>query len=137
MLLFEEALYQTLAADSALAALVGTRIYGPVLEQGAAFPAITIQAISDIPEMSHSGDSGLVMTRIQMTVFGKCHLDTLRVCFRLEQMFQAFRGSLGVTEAVHATGKKANRYVIPREPNQNVWMSAIDFIFYYNRELNP
>lgn len=135
-MLFEELLFETLVADAALNNLIGGRVFATVLERANPLPALTVQTISDNPEITHGGDSGLTLMRVQFTVFAKCHLDCLRVLYRLDQMFTAFRGGIGTSQNATVVTKKAgNRQPLPRDAGSDLYACAQDFMFYYSRSL--
>lgn len=64
------AVYNILSNNSALTAVVGSRINPLRLPQGSAFPAITIHLISNVPHMSKSGPSKTDFARVQVDVYG-------------------------------------------------------------------
>ena len=65
--MLEEKLYTRLSTDSAVKALVGTRIYPLAAPQDAAMPNIAYQRISGVPAIAHTGTSHMERVRIQMT----------------------------------------------------------------------
>lgn len=136
MALIEEALYATAVSNVQLAALIGTRWYGPVLEQFADKPAVTVQMISSESVMSHSGYSGLERVRMQITVWGACHLDVLQAVFRIERMLVGFRGVLAPGVAPVTVGRifKAGRTDLGREPSQKLFKTALDLMIDYTVE---
>jgi len=62
----ETAVYSALTGDATVSGLVGTRIYPLVAPQDAALPAIVYQRISQQARVSHSGNSCLARTRLQV-----------------------------------------------------------------------
>jgi hypothetical protein len=64
------AVYNILSNNSALTAVVGSRINPLRLPQGSAFPAITLHVISNVPHMSKSGPSKTDFARVQVDVYG-------------------------------------------------------------------
>ena len=63
----EAGIYAHLIADSGVADLVATRIYPLLVPQDATLPAMAYQRISGPRDHSHSGPSGLVTARMQLT----------------------------------------------------------------------
>jgi len=64
------AVYNILSNNSALTAVVGSRINPLRLPQGSAFPAITLHVISNVPHMSKSGPSKTDFARVQVDIYG-------------------------------------------------------------------
>ena len=65
----EEALRALLAADAAVAALVGARIYPVEIPQGADMPALVYTRISGPRDHAFSGPTGLAMARVQVDAY--------------------------------------------------------------------
>jgi hypothetical protein len=66
----EESLRARLLADTAVAALVGTRVTWIDRPQGATLPAVTLQIISPGRAYTHGGADGLADTRVQIDCWG-------------------------------------------------------------------
>lgn len=62
----EEILVARLKAISAVAAIVGTRVYPAVLPQKKALPAIVYEMMTDVPSNSAGGATGTHETRIEV-----------------------------------------------------------------------
>lgn len=73
------AAYNILSNNSALTAVVGSRINPLRLPQGSSFPAITLHVISNVPHMSKSGPSKTDFARVQVDVFGTTYQSAYRV----------------------------------------------------------
>jgi hypothetical protein len=69
----QSALYRRLSSDTAVAALVGTRIYWTNVPQGAALPYIRLQTISDPRPQHLRGYQGSRVTRVQADVFSSSY----------------------------------------------------------------
>ncbi len=69
-----EAVRAELALDSALVALVSTRMYPQVLPPDmTTMPALTITVVSEVPVNSLSSSPGLQNARVQIDCFGKTY----------------------------------------------------------------
>lgn len=112
-------------ADAALVALIGQRWYSVDLPQGATFPAVTIQQISGSSEYTHQGHAGVERARFQVTVWTESHLAGLQVAARIETIFRTAKQAIG------ARITKVNRTDFGREPGQNIYKTAIDFMAFY------
>ncbi len=67
------ALYEELTRNAGVAALVGTRIYPRMIPQDAALPAIAYMLISNSPDYTQSGHSGLWPSRYQIICTAATH----------------------------------------------------------------
>lgn len=66
----EQALRAYLLADTAIAAVIGTRIYWSQRPQGAALPCIVLNVISSVPTYEYTGGAPIVDARVQVDVYG-------------------------------------------------------------------
>ena len=125
----EEGLRTYALADPDLAAMVGTRWYGPTLEQFSAVPAITVSCVSNASVHSQQGYSGLETARYQLTVWATTQAAVLPVLFRLERLLDGYRGPMG--EVIVGRCMKAGRTDLGREPGQKLYSMAVDFVLDY------
>lgn len=72
--MIEQTLYAVLKNDSAVSALVGTRIYPLVMPQDGLLPAVVYQRVSTVPITSLDGDSGLDAVRMQSSCWATTYL---------------------------------------------------------------
>lgn len=91
--MIEQTVYDLLRQDSAVSAIVGTRVYMIELPEDKGLPAIVFQRISTAPVTSLNGDSGLDLVRLQIS----CYATTALVA---KQLAAAARACLA---AVHST----------------------------------
>lgn len=91
----ETGLVNLLKGDTAVAALVGTRIYPNVIPQDAALPAIAYQVISSETGYSHGGPDAGNHPYIQLTIEGDSYANTLAVCAACKARLSGFRGDIG------------------------------------------
>lgn len=73
------AIYNILSNNSALTAVVSTRINPLRLPQETSFPAITYQTISVVPHPSKSGPSKSDFARVQINSFGTTYQSAVQV----------------------------------------------------------
>lgn len=73
------AVYNILSNNSALTAVVSTRINPLRIPQGSSFPAISYQLISVIPHPSKSGPSESDFARVQINSFGTTYQIAVQV----------------------------------------------------------
>ena len=71
-----KALRAKMLANSALAAIVGTRVYNmDTRPQGGALPAVTIRQINGARQYTHDGVGGLVAARVEVNCYGASGAD--------------------------------------------------------------
>lgn len=80
-----EAIFAKLSADSAVAAIVGTRIYANRAEQAAQFPYVVFTMVSSIPDQTHGEASELDSTLVQFS----CYASTYHAARDLRQAVRA------------------------------------------------
>lgn len=82
-----------LLADTALAALVGTRIGWGVNSQGAALPRIVLQLIGDNGQ-GHvfEGGDGLYQGRVQINCYGKTYGASAALAQAVKTLLDGYRG---------------------------------------------
>ena len=66
----ETKLITAIAADPALPALLGSRVYDTQLAQGSPFPALVVQSISSGKSYTYEGRNPLSRDRVQFTIWG-------------------------------------------------------------------
>jgi hypothetical protein len=93
------ALYSRLSAYAGLTALVATRIYPQLAEQGSAVPRVTIHEISVTPTHAMGADPDLIRTRMQVSSWDTTY-DGARTVAR--QVGTALSRWSDVTAGVHA-----------------------------------
>lgn len=91
----EEGLYELLTMDTAVAALVGTRIYPLLVPQDADLPAMAYQRISGPRDHTHSGASGLAMARMQLTYLASSYAAVKALAEAVRAALDGLRGSMG------------------------------------------
>jgi hypothetical protein len=93
----EESLVALLLAHAPLAALTGTRIYWLRAPQNVAAPYVVLQTVSAIPDVSHSGPSGLVAGRVQADCYGLTYASAKGAARAVSGRLSGFRGTQGGT----------------------------------------
>lgn len=128
----EEGLRLRALEDATIANLIAARWYGPDLPLGTALPAVTVQQISGRAEESHQGHSGIENAIYQITCWGSCHLDVLRLADRVQKRFDKWRGTLPNGIQVGYMSRLDRHYA--KEPGQNVYQIVLDFRCMYHAE---
>lgn len=128
------AVYNILSNNSALTAVVSTRINPLRIPQESAFPAISYQLVSVIPHPSKSGSSQSDFARVQINSFGTTYQSAVQVSDLVRSAMQVslpstFNGvviqSCEFDGEVHMTDDNADF--------AGVYHIAQDFIINYNR----
>jgi hypothetical protein len=92
----EEALVLQLQNDAGVSALVSTRIYPLVVPQDATLPAIAYQRISGPRAYSHSGPTGAVQARMQITSVASDYSGAKALSAAVRSAMRSFRGTGGL-----------------------------------------
>lgn len=90
-----EALYAHLAADSAVSALVGTRIGFGNADEDDSLPYIVMQEISGTPETHLTADTGKQRTRMQINSYGRDKDAASAVAIAVRDAIHTLKGTLG------------------------------------------
>jgi hypothetical protein len=92
----EFSLITFLQATTALQTIVGQNIYPDVVPDGPnAYPAITIQTISDVPGYSMVGESGLTYVRVQVSSWARTRLVARQLDDAVRQCLSGYSGPAG------------------------------------------
>ncbi len=86
-----------LLADSALAALIGTRLYAGILPQSALMPAVVYALVSGVPQVAHDGPDGLERSRIQVDAWDDDYPGSVAVANAVKAVVNGVRTSKGGT----------------------------------------
>jgi len=88
----EESLISLLLAHAPLSSLTGTRIHWLRAPQGVEKPYVTLQVISGIPDVSHSGPNGLVAGRVQADCYGTSYNSAKAVARAVTGRLSGYKG---------------------------------------------
>lgn len=91
----EAALIAKLLANSALTALVSTRINWSRRPQGEALPAVVLHRIDGQPDYHHAGPSGLVVSRVQVDAWASSYGSAKSVARAVEAAVTGFAFTQG------------------------------------------
>lgn len=91
----EAGIYAHLITNSGVAALVATRIYPLLVPQDATLPALAYQRISGPRDHSHSGPSGLVFARMQLTYVAASYDGAKSLGEAVRAALDGFSGTMG------------------------------------------
>lgn len=90
----EGALTAYLLADTALKAIISTKLHPDELPQGTIPPAVVYAKISDIKDHTLTGMSTLHRPMIQFTAFGKTKSEAVSVSNALQRLLNDYHGTL-------------------------------------------
>ena len=91
----EEALIDLLKGHAALTAIIGTspaRIYWMRAPQNTVRPYVVMQVISSIPDVAHSGPTGIIASRVQIDIYGDTYGAAKAVARAITGRLSGFRG---------------------------------------------
>jgi len=96
----EQAIYRLFAADAALIALIGTRLYPVYLPQTERKAAVVYQQLAETESLTVDGATGLIKARFQFTCWAPSHAAVLSVARALGTLLADYSGDLkGITIA--------------------------------------
>lgn len=124
----EEGLRTYTLAGSAVAALVGTRMYPRMLPQTPTLPALVYQRIDTRREHDHSGPDGLPRPRMQITCWGALPAAAAGLATTVRQRLDGGRATMG-TVVVESCLLVGERDVTDPEPGR--YGVALDFMIQY------
>lgn len=124
----EEAIVAHLRNDTAVAALVGTRIYETgLLAQASELPAVTFQLVSAAEEnVRHDGPSGLDRSVWQFTCYATRGSDSISVAVAVRNALIGFNG--GLAGRVLATRRRD----LGRDPESKLYAQLIETDLVYS-----
>jgi hypothetical protein len=93
MATLEDAIYNILANDAAVAAVVGTRIYRVRMPDNPTFPAITYQTTYGTQVESFTGYSGLKMPVVAIDCWGKTAKVTQELAEKVRTALHGYSGT--------------------------------------------
>lgn len=90
-----EAVRALLAADAAVIALVGTKLFANLAPQGTVAPYVVLRVISDVPENTLNGTSTgrLSAIRLQIDSYAKTYLAAAAVAETVDAVVSALAGA--------------------------------------------
>lgn len=94
-MILEEALRGVLLADTALAGLIGGRMYPERAPQGAARPLVVFELVSTGRDYTHEGDSGYRRQRVQFNAYAERYATARAVADAMADVLSGFCGHLG------------------------------------------
>lgn len=128
----EEGLRLKALSDARVAGLIGDR-WGVMLD---APPCVTVQQVSGVPDVSHSGDSGAEACRYQLAMHTNCVYDAVKLMAYLKALFSGFRGNLGASgEGPAVTVRIANATHHGKQTGVNLFYSTIDLLIWWVRDV--
>lgn len=128
----EEALILLLLANAALTSKVGAdQITWVRAAQNSPRPYVVLQTISSVPDVTHSGPSGLVPARIQVDCYGDTYAATKTVARAVTGALNGFRGTKG-SIAFDGIFKDAERDGFEDEASPSkLYRVSMDFIVWH------
>lgn len=125
----EKIIYALLAADSAVSAVVSSRIYPGELPQGAALPALVVSHLTTVPQPTMDAASAftLVQSRVEVTLLVKADYVTLKSLLKkVRQACEYKRGTIASTVAVSVVRDLVGPDA--RDSDLDVLSQTIDFM---------
>ncbi len=96
--MIEQAIRDTLVADSDVTALVGSRVHFAQAPQDVASPYIVLTKISGVRDHAHDGATGLAHARIQLSAFATTYYEAKQIVQAAQDVLQAYSGLMGTVQ---------------------------------------
>jgi hypothetical protein len=94
----DKIVYAVLSGHAGTVALVGTGIYPGVAPESAGTPRIVYQEITLLPVSAMGSDTGLMRSRMQVSVWGADYTQSKDVADQVRDALQRYRGTAGGIE---------------------------------------
>jgi hypothetical protein len=128
----EHALLKHLLAQSALAALVGEKIYYVNAPQEVANPYIVFFKVSAVRETSLTGTSHLVNSRFQFSIFSETYYQAKQIAEQIQLALQDKNNEvIGGTGGVRVSIQYDNEQDL-YEPEAGLYHVPVEYLIYYN-----
>jgi len=96
--MIEQAIRDVLVADAGVTNLVGSRVHFVQAPQDVDNPYIVLTKISGVRDNAHDGATGLVHTRIQLSVFATTYYEAKQIVQAAQNVLQAYSGLMGTVQ---------------------------------------
>lgn len=93
--MLSDAIYTRLKNDTAIAALVGARIYPSSLPDGVTYPALSFFMVSDLRDHTLSGPINLSRPRIQIDIWSSKKTEMQKLSKLIRVALDGFSGPVG------------------------------------------
>jgi len=128
----EHALLKHLLAQSALAALVGEKIYYVNAPQEVASPYVVFFKVSAVRETSLTGTSHLVNSRFQFSIFSETYYQAKQIAEQIQLALQDKNNEvIGGTGGVRVSIQYDNEQDL-YDPETGFYHIPVEYLIYYN-----
>lgn len=118
-------------ADGTVAGLIGNRLYPHKLLQGAPFPAVTYQVISEVRGHKMNGPDGLPATRVQIDCWGRTFASVSAIAAAILAHLDGYRGQLNGSPSTEVQGIFADQQRTMYESEPELHRISRDYIIYH------
>ena len=131
-MIIEQAVHDALVADATVLGLVSTRIYYIKAPQSVTNPYIAIQKISAPRLHTHSGSSGLVNSRFQLTIFATTYKGCKDIAVAIQAVLDNFVGTLATLGMYVGNCLYDNETDLPFDDDLKLYGLAVDYLIWHN-----
>ncbi|MGP3699193.1 DUF3168 domain-containing protein [Rhodobacter sp. NSM] len=124
----EEALRALLLASSGVTALAGTRVNFGSHSQGAGFPYVVLNTISDREGLTISGPDGMQQARVQIDCYAKTYMAAKQLSRAVRAVLHGHSG--GGFQGVFLDGTRDQRE--PGDDTARPYRVSLDFLTIYS-----
>jgi hypothetical protein len=124
------AIYKILTDSPEFAAIAADRVYPLRIAQGAIFPAVAYQTISNTPTACKEGDSGLDRKRLQLNIYSESYDDQDALAEICRNILSSFSGTI---EGVNIASIKYETETDLHDDAAEIYFKAQDYTITINR----
>jgi hypothetical protein len=119
-----------LIADTAVLALVSTRVWPTILPQSPVLPAVTYQVISAFRRPTLTTTDNLPEKRVQIDAWGKTFEQAHAVAEAVRKAIDGFQGTMGSSPGVEVSGIHAESERVGYEPDSKLHRESRDYMIW-------
>jgi hypothetical protein len=135
MALVEQALRTLVLSSPQVTSLIGNRYYPLVIPVSAPLPAIASQRVSGPREYSHSGFSGLVSSRVQLTCVASTYAQAKTLADAVRRVISGYRGTVdGVSLGPVLVQNETDSFNESASEEANSYLTLLDVLIWHQEE---
>lgn len=125
---FKQDLWHEITNDSAISALISTRLYAGLAPQRATYPYVTFNTVSNADENCHDGPVGIPETRIQFDILADTPDETEQIKDGLYDLLHGLTGLIGSGPTTEIETSRFDNETDLSEWEEKKHRKAVDFL---------
>lgn len=127
-----QAIYERLIADAALAVIVGDRIYPQVAPQDVEKPYVTYRIVAFVDSENMEGSDDMPMRRYEFTSHAELYDDAREIVAAIRTSLQAFQGMMGTCDIDSIQFSDGDAGSDSYDDDEKLHQTTIDFRVFYH-----